>query len=753
MKFALVQQAIPSGTGTQDYTDANIASDWKGVFLFSSSAAANATTTAIGRVMTGATDGTTSRSTAIAASDGAATTQVSGGNSANAYQVINSNGGTNETAAYSSTLSTGVRLNWTAIGTQRLINALLFAGSDVSFKVSTGTFTGSAAPETLAITHGLGATPDVIIAVSYLGSGRYSQGFYDVVHSTYAHVAYTNITGQVGAVTLGGYAGDNAILRQVSSSASEYAITIANVGGTTFDAVATGATTTDVVYFIALKITNAAYKVGLFATPTSTGNAQVITGLGGTPSLLLTMPTRLTASNTYDNTDASGECGWGCAVNNNGTTQQMTACISADDAAITSVEKSYTTNTKCLVVTDVAGAADVEATLQSWDTDAVTLNFSNVAASAFQIPYLLLGTAVVAPTFSVSPTVTSQTTTAYTLGYTPSAAATFYVAALVAGASTPTASQIKAGTGGGILFATSEAVTGADTTALTLTGTLFPKYKLVALLSNAGGDSSIVALDNEFLDPPAGKQFQVLTTPIASTSPLVNASPAPATNDVWVLDLVTTPASYVITPTADGDFTIANGSDESPQTIAHDLYDNSLTAYYGAGTIYVNYQAPIFSGSDVLAYPLSVAITPFDLTTLFVDPQGNALTVTAIDTPPAGLSVVASSLTGTPSAKAITIWTIRATGLSGDYTEGEITTITGTITVPNVAGLTATDASAALNAVYLNAIGNLSGDTVISQVPIATSEVSPFSDVLLAFANGFGQLFGHGFAFRFRIGF
>lgn len=393
MKFALVQNAIPGSTGTQDYTDASISSDWKGAFLFSSSAAVNATTTAIGRMMTGATDGTTSRSTAIAAADGAGTSQVAGGNSANAYQVINANGGTNETAAYSATLAGGVRLNWTAIGTQRLINALMFAGSDVAFKVSTSAFTGSAAPETLAITHGLGATPDVIIAVSYLGSGRFSQGFYDVVHGTYAHVAYTNLTGQVGAVSLGGYVGDNAILRQVSSVASEYAVTVANVGSTTFDVIATGATTTDTMYFIALKIMSAAYKVGVFTTPTSTGNSQVVSGMGGAPALLLMMSTRLTTLNLFDSADGSGQVGWGCAVNNSGLTQQMTACASADDAAATTVEKSYTTNTKCLVVTDTAGAADVEGTLQSWDSDGATINFSNVAGSAYQIPYLAIGSA------------------------------------------------------------------------------------------------------------------------------------------------------------------------------------------------------------------------------------------------------------------------------------------------------------------------------------------------------------------------
>lgn len=131
------------------------------------------------------------------------------------------------------------------------------------------------------------------------------------------------------------------------------------------------------------------------------------------------------------------------------------------------------------------------------------------------------------PSFSVSPTVTSQTDTAYTLSYTPSAASTFYVAAVPSGASTPSAAQIKAGTGGGILHATSEAVTGADTTTLTISGTPFPIYKLCALLNNAGGDSSIVTLDNEPLDNPTG--FEYTTVAMKEISGISAANPAAVT--------------------------------------------------------------------------------------------------------------------------------------------------------------------------------------------------------------------------------
>lgn len=750
MKFAVVQNLSPSSTGTQDFTDSTIASDWQGGLIFAAPSTANTTTQGTAGFVHGMLNATVNRTNGIAAADAAATSQTSGSQSGTfAYRVVLPNGSSENAAAYSSTLSNGVRINHSTATTQRLVQMILAAGSDVAVGVTGGSLTNGT-PGVKTYTHGLSANPDVIIASAYHGTSRISHGFYDRVNNSYACVGYANTTGQVANTALGARVSDERILNEVSSSASVYGVTLGNFATTTFDATATS--TTDTCDFTSIKITAGAYKVGILSTPTSTG-AFSITCTGILPKLVIFLPTRVGTLNSTAIDDSAGHFGQGAAANAGGTIQQMCAVMSSDDGALVSVEKSYTDNAKALVILDVTGAPDFEAVATGMTYGTLAMNASNVAASAYLVPYLILGDSADVPTFTVSPTITSRTSTTMVAGYTPSAAGTFYMVAVAPGASDPTAAQIIAGSGGGILFASSEAVTGADSTTLTFSGTTFPKYKICCVFSNVVGTTSVVSLDNEFLSAPTGKQFQVLTTPIASTSPLVNASPAPATNDVWVLDLVTTPNSFVITPTADGDFTIANGSDESPQTIAHDLYDNSLVAYYGAGTIYVNYFGPGFSGSDVLAYPLNVAITNLDLTTLFVDPQGNALTVTAIDTPPSGLSVVASSLTGTPDTKAITIWTIRATGISGDYTEGEITTITGTITVPNVVGLTATDASAALNAVYLNAIGNLSGDTVISQTPIATSEVNPFSDVLLAFANGFGQLFGHGFAFRFRIGF
>ncbi len=348
-----------------------------------------------------------------------------------------------------------------------------------------------------------------------------------------------------------------------------------------------------------------------------------------------------------------------------------------------------------------------------------------------------------APTFTVSPTVSSQTSTTYTLSYTSSTGATFYTAAVPAGATAPSAAQIKAGSGGGIVNAANEAVTGADTTNLTITGTIFPKYKICSLLSNAGGDTSIVELDNEFLDPPAGKQFQVFDVPLSGTAveSLVSASPAIVDGDIWVVDTVTTPGGYSIVLTDDGDIDINVSGDSTRQVFTHDVYDNSLAAYYGSGQVYIGNIPPAIIGNPseiaIYAFPTSVAITPVDLTLLGDDAEDDALTVTAIDALPTGLSIVSGSLQGTPTVGGIYHVTLQWTDIAGDAVTGDITIIVGNISVPNVVGSddiaaqnTLLDAYLAVTIVPDYSSGAATG-TVISQSPVGGTSVAPFTTVTI----------------------
>lgn len=376
------------------------------------------------------------------------------------------------------------------------------------------------------------------------------------------------------------------------------------------------------------------------------------------------------------------------------------------------------------------------------------------ASAATGISLALLTASGTPPAFTVSPTVTANTSNSYTLGYTANAASTFYVAAVPAGASAPSAAQIKAGTGGGIVAAANEAVTGADTTVISLASVspLFPKYKLCALLNNAGGDSSIVSLDNEFLDPPAGKQFQVFDVPLSGTAveSLVNASPAIADGDIWVVDTVTSPGGYAITLTDDGDFDVDVEGDTARQDFDHDVYDDSLRAYYGSATIYIGNHVPFIIGDPtevaIYAFDLNSAIDPIDLTVHADDDDGDVLAVDNIDALPGSLAITDGVLEGT-SGVVQDIFHVNHswTDVAGDSAEAIITYIVGDVVVPNVVGLTEAGGLTAIADAYL--LGQVTSrvddssdpGTILAQDPAADEEVPPNTQIALTVSDGPGE--------------
>lgn len=401
MRFAVVQATTPAAPGTQDYTDSNISSDWKGALFFASRGGANNTVTGDGIFSEGATDGTNQRLCGIGGPDGATSagtmTVFNHSSTAACAGVGDNNSGTpNILGAYSSTLSNGVRVNYTTTTVQALMNALLVSGSDVQWSCVNQTLGTGSSPVTTTVTHGLASAPDVIFCVASLGSARVTHGFHHVSGATYGCVSYCNING-VNPTLVGGYVGDDCIGAQVSNTAVTYKLTVTNVGATTFDVVATGSTIeADVVTFISIKITNGVYKVGVATAPTGTGVAALVSGMSVTPDCVIAAMSRITNLNTFDSGDAGGVYGLGVVVNNGGSTQQACSSLSSDDNAATSIEKSYTSNTKCVAVMDAAGAIDIEAAHSSWDSGGVSLNWTNIS-SAVLIPYLAIGQGVSGP--------------------------------------------------------------------------------------------------------------------------------------------------------------------------------------------------------------------------------------------------------------------------------------------------------------------------------------------------------------------
>lgn len=364
--------------------------------------------------------------------------------------------------------------------------------------------------------------------------------------------------------------------------------------------------------------------------------------------------------------------------------------------------------------------------------------------------YIVSSATAGVPQFDIAPSVQSQTASAYTLEATPNQSATWYTAVVPAGTAVPSKAQIKAGTGGGIIAAANKAVTGADT--LTVGGSLtFPLHDIHSLLSNVGGDGNIASLFAEYLDPPTGKQFMVFDVPLSATAveSLVNASPAIADGDVWVIDLVTDPGDYAVFVSDDGELDVNVMGDTGRQIIVHNVYDLSLQQYYGQGNIVINNQSPIVisNPAEIQVFKLAknTAMTPYDLRVHFSDPEDDTLTVTAVDSLAAyGLQITTSQLNGTTvnSDVIATGLTVRCTDQYGASVDADMTLVIGNVTVPDVVGLNSSVAVDTLTAGYLQGLVIASipstepAGEVLIQSPPASSSVAPDTIVNLTISNG-----------------
>jgi hypothetical protein len=345
-----------------------------------------------------------------------------------------------------------------------------------------------------------------------------------------------------------------------------------------------------------------------------------------------------------------------------------------------------------------------------------------------------------APAFDTTPSVTSQTATAYTISYNASAAAAnIYLGAYARGATAPTAAQIEAGTGA--RGTATEATTGSDDT-IVLTPTdspAFPMYDIYVVLKGASGYSPVVALSNQQLLSATGKQKVVLVG-VDAASPLDGSSAV--AGDVWVVDLLTD-GGYAVGISNDGLFTISYAG-SNRQIFVHNFYDVSAVGYEGEGEVVTNNKPPNYALPNVFTEAFSlargIAMTPVDLSTYAIDPEGDTVTVTLEDALPS-TSVVANVWSGTPAdLQGPTLHTFRWTDEYGDYYEEDATVDVGTV-VPDVVGLSQGAATTAILAAGLVVdlafaySDDVAEDDVISQSPAAGAVAEEGSSVLITIST------------------
>lgn len=242
-------------------------------------------------------------------------------------------------------------------------------------------------------------------------------------------------------------------------------------------------------------------------------------------------------------------------------------------------------------------------------------------------------------------------------------------------------------------------------------------------------------------EPPVGFNYIDADTSLGvpPLSAFNGAVPPVATGDIFILSALTD-GGYATTPRADGTFSVDAGGDTSRQELTKDVYSFALGALYGQQLIVINDRPPQFTSADVVyAFLRNTTITPIDLPPLFADPEGQAVTVTAVSSADP-FAVVAGQLT-TPIATAdedrIDQLAIRGTDPDGQSSDGLLTLITGDVVVPPTKGSTSDGAEQLIEAGYLAWV---LGDPIFSDVetgliagsnPDVNTRVAPFSTVVL----------------------
>lgn len=225
------------------------------------------------------------------------------------------------------------------------------------------------------------------------------------------------------------------------------------------------------------------------------------------------------------------------------------------------------------------------------------------------------------------------------------------------------------------------------------------------------------------------------------------AAPAVANGDMAVASLLTAPDGFSCTLSSTGVPTIQSGGSTARQAITLDVYDNSLKAWMGQVTDYVNDKAPeaITSTPQILSYAVNDDVE-IDLSAYFFDFEGDEMVYTVLSgTLPDGLTISGSFLSGTVTTAYSGDVVFEATdtiGLTGPSPTFSITVTEGTLTWPDLTGLNLSDATAALLLLGLTVGTTTSAEstetegTVIAQDPAAGAPAEVGDSVNLTLAQG-----------------
>jgi len=308
--------------------------------------------------------------------------------------------GEDEGCNFDSTITDGVRVNWTNVQSARLCTSILFKEGVDNVDVQLVTLNGTGS----TTISGVGFNPDVVICISTgkdsvsFGPNTLNYGvqFYKQTSNAYAGTYLSGLNNDTTpdssmyytTSAIGGNVG-------TASGALDDEYTLSNFGADGFNANKVAQTTARVAMFISIGLASGySASVGTVTAPVLTGVTSLISGLDHTPQIALFAATGYTGidggvgtgicSLCFGALDADAEVNMGGWIEDAGGATQNTNAGGwhRNDSSI------YIFN---------GTTVRSQATFDSFQTDGVDLNFTT-ATDAIKIAYLTIGPDIAAST-------------------------------------------------------------------------------------------------------------------------------------------------------------------------------------------------------------------------------------------------------------------------------------------------------------------------------------------------------------------
>jgi hypothetical protein len=244
------------------------------------------------------------------------------------------------------------------------------------------------------------------------------------------------------------------------------------------------------------------------------------------------------------------------------------------------------------------------------------------------------------------------------------------------------------------------------------------------------------------------------------------ASPAVANGDIAVLDLVTTPDSYPITPLPGGAVGIDSGGSTAQQTFSTNVFDVSAADYYGEIAVAHQNPGPILNGdlgeeAFEITLEVGAAAIEIDLRNYASDPNDEALVFaedasSANSFAEAGITIDGYTAQFDPAlALANGSVTIRVTDAVGQYALFTFAPMLYGVRIPDVLGETQAAGTAELEGDgFVVAVGSATRSSAYPDIgdiartsPVAGGIVEDGSTVTIHVSLGPGKGVGRPFCF------